>query len=505
MALDARPDLKLKVEARLQQLFDRSMELTWSQNGLSPKITSTLDGTAYSANHEASGILQLVALLAAIHNDEIGALIIDEPEISLHPQHQAFLLDEIERVAGDPRKDRNKKLVVIATHAPALIRLRKASDLPNIAFFNAIWHPPAQVSADEDLLKSTKMKALLARLSATHRMAIFAERLLFVEGPSDETIVTQLTQRLDWPLLARNAIILPVTGKGEFPEVAKLFSLMGKKIGVLADLDAFVDDNKLVNFFSSQPGASAAAAKSGAESIVALDGNLRNALTDFMAKYGEAVDRGASKYPDWSAESTPEVKRKRVTVARILTNPSSFDGTAAEVASALCIRYAALLAMLKEVGCFFLRAGAVENYYLSPSDINQKPSAAADESESFISEEVGALEKRYDDVLDAVRFIAPAKGVDDNLLIRPKLGAAITAVFMSMKKSTSSAELTAMARGVIGSSAEVFSFENVSKDDQFKLRIGISSPLFQRDNFPIEVSRGQNINDVLPLLLPIQS
>jgi Predicted ATP-dependent endonuclease of the OLD family len=85
-------------------------------------------GASYAANHEASGILQLVALLAAIHNDEIGALLIDEPEISLHPQHQAFLLEEMERVAGDP-SDHSRKLIVIATHSASLLPLRKLSEL----------------------------------------------------------------------------------------------------------------------------------------------------------------------------------------------------------------------------------------------------------------------------------------------------------------------------------------------------------------------------------------
>ncbi|WLT65635.1 AAA family ATPase [Escherichia coli] len=89
-------------------MFDRSVELKWSQNGMTIRITSVTGGDGYAANHEASGILQVVSLLTAIHNDEIGALIIDEPEISLHPQHQAFLLEEMELVAGDPQNPKKK-------------------------------------------------------------------------------------------------------------------------------------------------------------------------------------------------------------------------------------------------------------------------------------------------------------------------------------------------------------------------------------------------------------
>ena len=182
LALDARADLRLKIEARLQQLFDRSVELSWSQQGLNVRISPISGGPSYAANHEASGILQLVALLAAIHNDEIGALLIDEPEISLHPQHQAFLLEEMEQVAGDPLES-TRKIIVIATHSAALLPLRSVTELPAMMFFNSVRSAPAQIPTAADILKRTKLKTLVARLSATHRLAMFAERVLLVEGP----------------------------------------------------------------------------------------------------------------------------------------------------------------------------------------------------------------------------------------------------------------------------------------------------------------------------------
>ncbi|MSP74777.1 MAG: ATP-dependent endonuclease [Rhodospirillaceae bacterium] len=501
LALDARADLKLKVEARLQQLLDRSVDLTWSQQGLTLRISSMRGGGSYPANHEASGILQLVGLLAAIHNDEIGALIIDEPEVSLHPQHQAFVLDEMERVAGDP-VDRTKKLIIFATHAPSLLPLRSEQDLPHFAFFNDISEPPAQIRADEFIPKSTKLKALIARLSETHRMAMFAERVLLLEGPSDETIITQLARRLDWPLLARNAQVLPVTGKGEFPEVAKIFGLMKKQVGVLADLDALADDNGLVNFFSSLPGAEQAASRRGAKSIVALDGDLRTDLGAFMVKYSEAVDRAAKDYPDWSAGAPPDMARKRVTLARLLTAPATFSAESTSSAIALSQRYAALLEMLGDMGCFFLRAGAIENYYASVPVADTKPSAAASEATTFRETDVAALNNRYADALKAVRYIAPARGVEEARLLRPKLGAAITAVFQSMTRTTPADQLNAIAKSTIGASAEVFSFENLSTTDQLKLEIAIVSPLFEMAKFPIQVSHGQNINQILPEVLP---
>ena len=193
IVLDSRPDLKLKVEARLQQLFDRSVQLRWTQSGMTIRITSVMGDGSYAANYEASGILQLVALLSAIHNDEIGALLIDEPEISLHPQHQAFLLEEMEQVAGDP-SDPKKKLIVIATHSASMLPLRRIDELPKIAFFTSVRQAPAQVAPDTEILKRAKLAALIARLSTTHRTAMFAEHILLVEGPSDEIVASQLAR-----------------------------------------------------------------------------------------------------------------------------------------------------------------------------------------------------------------------------------------------------------------------------------------------------------------------
>ena len=134
LRLKERPDLLLKIEARLQALYQRRLRLEWAQSGLQVGFSSTLGGTPYYANAEASGILELVPLLAAIYDNEIGALLIDEPEISLHPQLQAFLLQEIEAFAGDPT-DATKKLIVLATHSPSMLPVRRIKDIPQLVFF----------------------------------------------------------------------------------------------------------------------------------------------------------------------------------------------------------------------------------------------------------------------------------------------------------------------------------------------------------------------------------
>jgi predicted ATP-dependent endonuclease of OLD family len=66
-----------------------------------------------------------MARLAALYDDDVAALLIDEPEISLHPQYQAFLLEEIRQVAGNPYEDDAKKLIILSTHATSMLPLRR--------------------------------------------------------------------------------------------------------------------------------------------------------------------------------------------------------------------------------------------------------------------------------------------------------------------------------------------------------------------------------------------
>lgn len=502
MILDRRPDLKLKIEARLQQLFDRSVELKWSQRGLSIRINSISGGDGYSASHEASGILQVVALLSAIHNDEIGVLLIDEPEISLHPQHQAFLLEEMKLVAGDP-SDLQKKLIVIATHSPSMLPIQNINELPKIAFFTSAQKVPAQIEHDSGILRSSKLTTLISRLSATHRTAMFAEHILMVEGPSDEIVLTQLARKFNFHLLARNSQILPVLGKGEFIEAAKMFSLMNKRVSIMADLDALVDDNDLVNYFSELPEAKAVSEIIGRENLADLDRDLRVALTKFMTEFNKEVDIAADEYPDWSGKDSKADTKRRVTLARILSSPESFEGDASEKAKSLNIKYKVLTGALEKIGCFFLHRGAIENYYILKDDAAKgKPELAALEAAGFESREYSEITKSYGDIYTALKNAAPHQLVDEDILLRMKLGAILPPVMLSMKFDSTDDQLDAIARSAIGADARVFKLINTSTELELKFKIYITSQLFQRTTFPFEVKSSDNPISIVLKLLP---
>ncbi|WP_039174680.1 AAA family ATPase, partial [Gallibacterium genomosp. 1] len=144
--LAARSDILIKVKERLQKLFKRNISIDWDAGNLKISFARLgKENTYYSSGREASGLLHLVGILSALYDDEVGVLLIDEPEVSLHPQLQAFLLKEISRVAGIPNEDSYHKIIIMATHSTEMIKISKADDLLSFIFCNDLKEAPIQI------------------------------------------------------------------------------------------------------------------------------------------------------------------------------------------------------------------------------------------------------------------------------------------------------------------------------------------------------------------------
>ena len=263
-SLSERPDIFVKVQERLRQLFFRHIRLVWDGGNLQI-FFERADVTAqeYSSAREASGLLNLVATLAALYDDEVGCLLIDEPEVSLHHQLQSFLYQEMLKVAGDPDVD-GKKLIIISTHSTAFIHLQTVDDLASIVFCSDVYEAPVQVDPSIEEFKNRKIMTLLSRMGQDYKLSLFCKRPLIVEGMSDQIICSAINRRLDLNAEASGSHILPVTGKGQMPTVIKLMRILGKTPVVLADADGLADGLDLASSFTSLDEANAAVTGYGA-------------------------------------------------------------------------------------------------------------------------------------------------------------------------------------------------------------------------------------------------
>ncbi|MHC1776504.1 MAG: AAA family ATPase [Lentimicrobium sp.] len=75
-------------------------------------------------------------MLTHLYDDSHKALIIDEPELNLHPQFQAFLVQEIRKLAGGPANS-GKKLIFLVTHSPFILDINNKKDLSSIICFHS--------------------------------------------------------------------------------------------------------------------------------------------------------------------------------------------------------------------------------------------------------------------------------------------------------------------------------------------------------------------------------
>lgn len=248
--LAERADIQIKVQERLRKLFKRDILIEWDGGHLRILFSRVDNNSApYSSGKEASGLMHLVGILSALYDDEVGALLLDEPEVSLHPQLQAFLLSEILSVAGHPSEGGNKKLVVIATHSTEMLKINHAKDLLSLIFCHEIESAPIQIPSDIGELKNKKIQELISRLGQEHKLSFFSKHPLLVEGPSDVIICSFLSNKLGLYLEAAGSQLLPVIGKGQISIVAKLFRLMGKIPTALADADGIADGVELINSY----------------------------------------------------------------------------------------------------------------------------------------------------------------------------------------------------------------------------------------------------------------
>lgn len=116
--LDDRKDVYIKVAERLSVLFNRQIYIRWDAGKMKVFFEKTGNENEYSVTAEASGLVNIISILAALFDETVEILLIDEPEVSLHPQLQSYLLREIQNAVKKYRKT-----VIISTHSAEMIQL----------------------------------------------------------------------------------------------------------------------------------------------------------------------------------------------------------------------------------------------------------------------------------------------------------------------------------------------------------------------------------------------
>ena len=241
--LDERPDIRVLVEATLNHLFDRKISLEWDSGNLIPKATLGSNTTSYRIDRdECHGIKELMILLAHLYNDQHHYLIIDEPELNLHPQFQAFFMQEVRKVAGKPVPEARKKVVFLITHSPFIVDIRNIDDLRSVISFDLKGSIPKTL---EDLDANTEkhFTSLIPRINTHHKQLFFSDNPVFVEGILDAQIIECIQQYRNESTIAAGSCIIDAGGCEEVNQYLRLCQDLGKNAYFLYDLDSLFTGN----------------------------------------------------------------------------------------------------------------------------------------------------------------------------------------------------------------------------------------------------------------------
>jgi hypothetical protein len=229
-------DVRLRIEATLSQLFGRRIRLAEEGGFLKPKLQKVRGGAEYGLREsECHGLKELITLLTFLYDDEYNCLIIDEPELHLHPQFQTLFLQEIRHLAGDPKVDPKAKCFFLITHSPYYIDVRTLQDLRNCLVFQPEKLPNSVDPLEPDDEK--RIKRLLPRLNTHHKQFFFATRPIFVEGYFDQQLFSLIQEKRGKILGASGACIIDVGGKDELDVFFRLSKRLGIDAQIISDLD----------------------------------------------------------------------------------------------------------------------------------------------------------------------------------------------------------------------------------------------------------------------------
>ncbi len=492
--LSVRTDILIKVRERLQKLFKRNIEIDWDAGELKVSFARLDDcNSYYSSGREASGLLHLVGILSALYDDDVGVLLIDEPEVSLHPQLQAFLLKEIIRVAGIPGEDGYKKIIVMATHSTEMIKISKTDDLLSFIFCNDLKEEPIQIPKNAGELKNGKLRTLITRLGQEHKLALFSRTPLLVEGPSDVIVCNALSDKLDLNLEAAGSQILPINGKEAMPETVKLFRLMGKTPTVLVDADAFADSLDLVRaYFNDEQIRNAAdrltSKQSGYSSILGFAENIYNDFCSLVQNNWDSIANIAQNYSYFTLSENESLNKKRSALCAILNEQNLNDDW-----DNLKDRLSLLFSIFEKMGLFILKKGALESYYHDNNAITDKVDDAVTESEYILSSS-DELESTYQDILKCLKYASDSESIDESRAIRDELLSFVSPIHAHYAEGEENLN-------TLGRQSSIFHHRI---NEEGKLEVSITSKVLDITGFPIILNKYDDVRKIINNKLGIE-
>lgn len=163
---------------------------------------------------------------------QTGIVLIDEPEMYLHPQAQRYFHRLLVEMA-----DAGQAQVIYSTHSPVFAEAHRFETLRLLRRNEDGVVLVGEVAAKAKTEMESDRSKLLVGMDAARSEALFADAVLLVEGPGDQLAARAVAEHLNVDLDAENLSVVACGGKTSIPYYARLCRALGVPTCVLFDED----------------------------------------------------------------------------------------------------------------------------------------------------------------------------------------------------------------------------------------------------------------------------
>lgn len=206
------------IQRRFREFFPGWTFEAVGQQGRAPEIVFNRDGHNIDINQEAvgTGVVEVLTLIANLEGKTDSVLVLEEPELHLHPQSQRALQHMIVESS-----ERNQ--IFVLTHSPYFI---DANYLPGLS---RMWMPgdSARLTSFPKNLKTKELATLRESFRELRQREVLSSRAtLLVEGQTEEAFLQAIGPRMGLDTDAYGVTILSVKGEGGYIPYIRLLESM---------------------------------------------------------------------------------------------------------------------------------------------------------------------------------------------------------------------------------------------------------------------------------------
>lgn len=421
--LKQRLDIRIKIEALLSDIFGKTIRLVEEGGFLKPKMQNIKAGEEYNLSEsECHGLKELITLLTFLYDPTKNCIIFDEPELHLHPQFQSFFLQEIRKIAGNPIEDPTKKMFFIITHSPYFLDLKSLDDLKNIlvCHLNKIPTYVTELDADDQYV----LRKFLPRFNTHHKQFFFSPNPVFVEGYTDQQIISILFEKIGINVGASGSCIIDVGGKDELAVFYKLCKSLKINCRIIADLDAIFrgklrrvvsEDERSQNYVQQQGiGANLA------HEIGDLETHLSGIATRILSQETTVPNLVALKTKLSSFTAEEEHSKRVATLLAILKYDAEIrtllDTLNTANLNLIIGRIHQLFNAFKSCNTFIFPKGEIEHYYTKSTvdylNITNKDTWFHTERDYILQADATDINNEYKDLLSILKEAVPVIDIE---------------------------------------------------------------------------------------------